>query len=135
MAIKASTLTPVRYHFSEEIDPDQETWVDIKPVTGRMEEIRASLLTTQEIRFDDQGYPIRRVIVNPYELALMEMRLTYGGASIIVEEEAGESETLFQEENMARQQFYEDMDKLPLIARQEWIAAVRRMNPVWLYPF
>jgi hypothetical protein len=109
--------------------------VDIKPVTGRMEEIRASLLTTQEIRFDDQGYPIRRVIVNPYELALMEMRLTYGGASIAVENEAGETESLFPAETMSRQEFYEHMDKLPLAARQEWIAAVRRQNPVWLYPF
>jgi len=107
---------------------------DIKPVTGRMEEIRANLLTTQEIRFDDQGYPVRRVVVNPIQLALEEMRLTLGGANIVIENEDGEEERLFSE-NVSREQFYADIDKLPIAARQEWTAAVRRLNPVWLYPF
>ena len=135
MAIKASPLTATRYNFSDDVDPDQESWVEIKPVTGRMEEIRADLLRTQEVRFDDQGYPIRRVIVNPYQLELEEMRLTFGGANIVVEGEDGKPEKLFPDETMSRQQFYEDMSKLPLAARKEWVAAVRRNNPVWLYPF
>jgi len=132
MAIKASPVTPTRYKL--ECDPDGESWIDIKPVTGRMEEIRANLLTTQEIRFDDQGYPVRRVVVNPIQLALEEMRLTLGGANIVIENEDGEEERLFSE-GVSREQFYADIDKLPIAARQEWTAAVRRLNPVWLYPF
>jgi len=133
MAIKASPVTPQRYTF--ECDPDGQSWVDIKPVTGRMEEIRANLLTTQEIRFDDQGYPVRRVVVNPIQLSLEEMRLTLAGAHIVVENEQGEEESLFADESVTREQFYNDIDKLPIAARREWVAAVRRFNTVWMYPF
>lgn len=133
MAIKASPVTPTRHEFA--CDPEGESWVDILPVTSRMDEIRGSLLSVQEVRWDDNGYPIRRTEVNPYQLMVEEMRLTFGGANIVIESEEGKPLRLFTADPMTRGAFMEDLEKLPREARIEWGNAVRNQNMAWLYPF
>lgn len=131
MPISASRLTPVRYVFK--CDPDEQSWVEIKPLDARMDELRANLLSTQEFYWEG-GTFVQRVNVNPRSLEAREMFLSFSKAHIVIDGPDGE-EVLFQAEPMTEQAFSQDLNKLPRIARREWVDAVRDNIEAWKLPF
>jgi len=136
MPIKASSVSPTRHIF--ECDEDGESWVDIKPIDGTMEQRRGQLLATQEMTWTATGAPVQRVEVNPYRLTAFELYLTFGGGHIAIEKEDGESVVLFEKKDMTESEFRADLDQLiqhAEPARREWVDAMRRVNPAWYYPF
>lgn len=137
MPIAVSEVTTHRHTFEQ--DPDGASWVEIKPVTARMEQQRAQLLSTQELGFDEAGYMTRRVIANAWDVENEELRLTFEAGHIELALEGKEEPlVLFDKPSLTRAQFLEDMGKLAELApgvRNSWIGVVRSRHPGWYSPF
>jgi len=129
----------VSYEHKFEQDPDGTSFVVVKPVTARMLQQRAQLLSTQELGFDEAGYMTRRVIANAFDVENMELWLTFesGRIELAIEEE-DKPLVLFDKPDISRTKFNEDMNKLAEMApsvRNSWIGVVRSRYPGWYSPF
>lgn len=137
MPIVVSPVVSYRHVFEQ--DPDGASWIEIKPITARMEQQRAQLLSTQELGFDEAGYMTRRVIANAWDVENEELRLTFEAGHIeLAVEGQDEPLVLFDKPNLTRAQFMEDMNKLAEMApgvRNSWIGVVRGRRPGWYSPF
>lgn len=132
MPITVENFVPDKYVFGG--DETGETWVFIKHSSQRDDMRRGSLLKVQEISWNE-GRMAKRVIVNQYELMLLEMWLTFGSGSFELVY-PDRKEKLFPEgEAISYERFQEDALKLPKQFRDEWVRQVREINPEWYYPF
>lgn len=139
MPIAVTRVVNNRHVFEQ--DPDGNSWVEMKPVTERMEQQRAQLLSTQEMGFDEAGYMTRRVIANSRDVENEELWLSFQAGHIelvVTEDEEETSLVLFDKPGITRTQFMEDLARLGELAprvRNSWIGVVRSQHPGWYYPF
>jgi hypothetical protein len=144
MAIEAAPIVPQKQLL--DIDPDGESWVLVVPATPVMNLQRGELLKMQE--FDSSGY-FTRVIVNPVLLQNKEVWLSFPGRDpkfvdepahiVIVDETAKDGKrVLFSKppkDGWSESAFYEILEDLDPAIIASWVAAVRRVNRGWVFPF
>ena len=140
MPISVTKVVPYKHVFEQ--DPDGASWVEILPVTERMEQRRGQLLATQEIGYDEAGYMTRRVIANSRDVENMELFLSFkaGHIELLEVDKEGEEKllVLFDSPEISQTQFMADLAKLGEMApgvRNSWINAIRSRHPGWYYPF
>ena len=146
MAFKASPVVPVRKAL--DVDPE-DSWVYVRPATQRMNLMRAEMLRGQE--FDTRGIYLRST-VNPVALQNKELWLSSPAsdpdwkeeiAHISVdyyddEDEKTETKVFFEktpEGGWTENKFYQELEKLPVMAVSSWVGAVHQVNQGWVLPF
>jgi len=138
MPIQAAPLVAQKMALDDRtVDPSGDTWVYVRPATGREHLARAELL--REISYELNGAIVVRV--NPVLLQYEEIWLTSGNAdgkvgNIVVLRD--KEEKIFFTKSLndyTRTEFMEELSELPPTVVANWVAVVRRVNAAWRSPF
>jgi hypothetical protein len=133
MPIKAADLTAKEFRFTD-FDPDDKTWVKVKPHSWQDDLERGEFLRTR-------NYTSTNAVgtdVNNYALMQLEIWLTYEDSCIEVELPDGKTARLFKpRKDMSRSEFFEALadPRLPPRFILAWHTFVIQMNGDWRLPF
>jgi len=138
MPIQAAPLVAQKMALDDRtVDPSGDTWVYVRPATGREHLSRAEML--KEISYEPNGAVVVRA--NPILLQFEEIWLTAGNedgkvGNIVVHR--GDDKRIFFEKSIkdyTRSEFMEELADLPPIVLANWVVVVRRLNAAWRNPF
>lgn len=120
-----------------DLDPSGDTWVWVRPASGREKLQRGELLKDRTLT--ERGL---HSSVNPVALQNLEIYLVSGNEDgeighIVVEYDDGETRTYFAKKrsDYTRAEFIKELNELPDIVIAAWHAQVIRVNAAWFYPF
>jgi hypothetical protein len=140
MAIRVSRALPVTKPLVV-ADPSGNTTVTVKQPDAVAIRIREDELSNRTPRAID-NLLYTEVRVNRVQLRYLELWLTFGGTTLVVEiEDPGTgdvSETISFSDDMNRQQFYTALEKIDVVVPGvlvEWQGIVREVVPQWDSPF
>jgi hypothetical protein len=134
MPIQAASLLAQKRVLTD-VDPSGETWVYVRPATGREHLRRGDLLRT--------SYSAAGVVsdTNPVLLAQMEIYLTCGGedgtiGSIVVIYGEKDQREFFskKKDEYTQRQFFAELSDLPISVFRDWHRQVITVNEEWTFP-
>lgn len=135
--IKAGAIVAQKMEMSN-LDPSGDTWVWVRPATGRDCLQRGQLL--RNVSVDASG--LLHNTVNPILLQNKEIWLTAGNEDgeigrIVVERPDGSTHTFFKKKKSeyTEQEFVSELMELPPVVARTWNTLVRQVNEDWFYPF
>ena len=138
MPIQAAPLVAQKMTLDDRtVDPSGDTWVYVRPATGREHLSRGELL--KETSYELNGAIVVRA--NPILLQFEEIWLTAGNedgkvGNIVVQR--GDEKRVFFEKSIndyTRSEFMEELTALPPMVLANWVVVVRRVNIAWQSPF
>ena len=139
MPIKAAPVIAQKHELAS-VDSSGETWVYVRPASGRSRLMRAEFV--KDRHYTDIGIMTQ---VNLVELQNLEIWLTCGNEEgeighIVVELPDGKERIFFEKRRDAytEQEFTEELDLLYRMvpaAVAAWHAGVKKYNPGWVHPF
>jgi len=137
MPIKAVSLVAQRRELLD-VDPSGDTWVYVRPVTGKEHLRRGELIRT---RYFDAGLATD---TNPVLLNQMEIYLssgdedgTIGNIVVIYGEDDDAKKRVFFEKkktDYTQRTFLEELADLPITVFRSWHRQVIDVNQEWFYP-
>lgn len=132
MPIKNSAIAPVK-KFLVDVDPSEDTWVMIKPITFRDDIARGELLKQRETYNTSTPGVMASKGLNMYRLRAEELWLTYDDAHIVLED--SDSSLFKPRSEMTRNEFLQVLGSLPPAVILSWYSKMLEVNPDWAFPF
>lgn len=136
MPVKAGALVAQKMELKN-LDPSGDTWVWVRPATGRACLQRGELLTNKIVTPDGL-----QPQCNPVMLQNEEIWLTAGNEDgeighIVVEYEGEDEPRIFfqkKKDDYTKSEFLKELMELPPIVAATWVSLVRQANQAWIFP-